>query len=225
IEKLVNDLGRRGINKDRLFEMHFRGEERIALWKIETDDGDVYRFEDEGWTDLLPEDSDEQVRQMTLPELAEDSELHEVRVERMSEMAEIREIDTIIDGLAALNIVPSDFLSIGTDGANIDSVFTLTQGNREPKRAKNVWELFDHIIAVGRQGINIIRYKGLAEMQWDQLRETTLDPEKRTLIQVKLEDAVEADRMFTVLMSNDVAPRRALIERYGQHVNLDLYGA
>jgi DNA gyrase subunit B len=62
-------------------------------------------------------------------------------------------------------------------------------------------------------------------MNAEQLRETTMHPESRILLQVKLEDAVESDRIFTLLMGDAVDPRREFIEKYGSQVNLDLYGA
>ena len=79
---------------------------------------------------------------------------------------------------------------------------------------------------IGKQGINVQRYKGLSEMNPEQLQETTMDPAVRTLLQVKLEDVVEADQMFTILMGSKVAPRRAFIEKHALQVtNLDIYGS
>lgn len=84
-------------------------------------------------------------------------------------------------------------------------------------------EVIDFIRTNGRKGIEIQRYKGLGEMNADQLWETTMDPAKRTLLKVTLPDVVAADHMFTMLMGEDVPPRRAFIEQHALSVkNLDV---
>ncbi|MCY4509968.1 MAG: toprim domain-containing protein, partial [Acidobacteria bacterium] len=84
-------------------------------------------------------------------------------------------------------------------------------------------ELLDHFLAAGKRGVAINRYKGLGEMNPDQLWSTTMNPENRTLLQVSAEDDTEADVMFTTLMGDQVEPRRKFIEDNALDVkNLDV---
>ena len=90
-------------------------------------------------------------------------------------------------------------------------------------RVNSLDELVDYFIAAGKKGIAINRYKGLGEMNPDQLWATTMDPTVRTLLQVRAEDHTEADLMFTTLMGDQVEPRRKFIEDNALDVkNLDI---
>jgi len=83
--------------------------------------------------------------------------------------------------------------------------------------------LIDYVIGAGKKGYTVQRYKGLGEMNPEQLWETTMNPEKRTLLQVRIEDAVAADEIFTTLMGDQVEPRREFIYKNALYAsNLDV---
>ncbi len=220
ITELRQLLEQRGINVARLFAQRFRGEDKVPLLHIRTDAGSFYRFADESIDDLVPDKLEEQQIDML-----EEMDSEEMIVEEV-EVSEVQEMDKIIEQLRRKDILPADFIrSEEPLEEDASPLFVIIEGDREPLYANNVWELINQIIEIGRRGLTIQRYKGLSEMNDDQLKETTLDPEKRTLLQVKLEDMVEAEHMFTTLMGKKVEPRREFIQRYGLHVRLDLYGA
>jgi DNA gyrase subunit B len=133
------------------------------------------------------------------------------------ELYEDEEIDLLIAKLKKWNLLLNHYyipnghiFELFDDAQNSSPIYTLK-------------ELIDHVRLNGRKGIEIQRYKGLGEMNADQLWETTMDPAVRTLVQVTLPDAMAADHMFTMLMGEDVPPRRAFIEHFALSVkNLDI---
>ena len=95
---------------------------------------------------------------------------------------------------------------------------------KSEKRVKGINNLIEAVLDVGREGATISRYKGLAEMDAEELWNTTMNPETRTLLRVTLDDVVEADRIFTIIMGDNVAARNDFIQRNALLVNnLDLH--
>lgn len=99
----------------------------------------------------------------------------------------------------------------------------LVRKGRQKRYVFSEEERDEAIAEFGDRGVFVQRYKGLGEMNADQLWETTMDPEHRTMIHVKLDDVIEADRMFTILMGDEVEPRRQFIQTNARYVkNLDI---
>jgi DNA gyrase subunit B len=97
------------------------------------------------------------------------------------------------------------------------------EGDGEEKKLDNLTALVDFVMQTGQKGVSIQRYKGLGEMNPEQLWETTMNPDKRTLLKVKVEDAVIADEIFTTLMGDQVEPRKNFIYENALYAsNLDV---
>ncbi|MCO5316201.1 MAG: DNA topoisomerase (ATP-hydrolyzing) subunit B, partial [Solirubrobacterales bacterium] len=99
--------------------------------------------------------------------------------------------------------------------------FTVTLKDRTAD-AEGFLELHEVVLDLAQQGIQLTRFKGLGEMNADQLRETTMDPASRTLQRVTLEDATAADQVFSMLMGDQVAPRRHFIESHAKEAGIDI---
>ena len=108
-----------------------------------------------------------------------------------------------------------------------DPVYTVSTQSDEQKatlfESNVLLEVKDFLLETGRKGLNVQRYKGLGEMNADQLLETTMDPQNRVLLAVTAEDEAVADDMFTMLMGELVEPRKDFIEKHAAEVqNLDV---
>ncbi|MGA0333319.1 MAG: DNA gyrase subunit B, partial [Kiritimatiellia bacterium] len=117
--------------------------------------------------------------------------------------------------------------AIGLDATRLlggdEILFSLQEGEEKVAELTNIMSLLDQIRDLGKKGMTIQRYKGLGEMNPSQLWETTMDPAQRRLVKVVLEDAIKADQIFTVLMGDEVSPRRDFIEANALNVrNLDI---
>jgi DNA gyrase subunit B len=122
-----------------------------------------------------------------------------------------------LDALAALGLDPARL--VGGE----ELVFSLREGEETVAELTNIMSLLDQIRDLGKKGMTIQRYKGLGEMNPIQLWETTMDPRCRKLVKVVLEDAIKADQIFTILMGDEVSPRRDFIEANALNVrNLDI---
>jgi DNA gyrase subunit B len=142
-------------------------------------------------------------------------ELHEVRgINRGLER--LREV-----GLGAADLLPAPRLA----GREPPPRFILQNGDAR-RVLSHLRELVGEIRKLGEHGLTITRFKGLGEMDAEELWETTLDPEKRTLLRVQLDDAFKADEMFRTLMGEKVEPRRDFIQKHALEVKeIDYHGA
>jgi DNA gyrase subunit B len=148
-------------------------------------------------------------------ELGRSEKLHIV------ELHEVRSINALIKDLAGMGFDVEDLLPQERTGVE-EPRFVLRRGENETG-LEDLRGLLSAVRAAGEKGLKITRFKGLGEMNADELRETTLDPAHRTLLQVRMEDVAAADELFRVLMGDKVEPRRDFIEKHALEVrNLDV---
>ena len=144
------------------------------------------------------------------------------RLAHLSELHEVRTINSGLKDLQPLGFGIQDLIPIDRTGSTTPR-FELVRGDEVRRPLDDLRELLPEIRAAGEKGLQLTRFKGLGEMNAEELRETTLDPANRTLIKVNLTDAGAADEMFRLLMGDKVEPRREFIEKHALDVrNLDV---
>lgn len=189
-----------------------------------TDRGISFAYSPQELETLKKTDEEAQRRrhEETLASIPADEVTEEMRLFKMTrfhfiELYEPDFLNDLIERLQQYGLTLQDY-----NTAN-QLLMTITEENGHEIPCFTMHEALEFFRANGRKGIEIQRYKGLGEMNADQLWETTMDPGTRTLIQVKLPDVIAADHMFTMLMGEEVPPRRAFIEQHALSVkNLDI---
>jgi DNA gyrase subunit B len=213
-ERSVHILNRRGIIFSDFVEKYFDGR-LLPIYQIHSQGQDEFYYDKDAYEKRLAELNPFQEDKEQADETFYAEELHEVL--RLNEICDRLKADYGLDW--------RDYLlkQQKTDsGEDLPTRFLIVNGQDEFNAAS-----LDQVAAVVRQigarDMEIKRFKGLGEMNSDQLWETTMNPQTRTLLKVRLEDAGEADRLFSILMGDDVEKRRTFIQDHALEVqNLDI---
>jgi DNA gyrase subunit B len=153
------------------------------------------------------------------------SDAHWRRLQKNQELHEAKELEAVFTSLGEYDLAIDDYdrpQEESISGEKLPTRYALVN-DEQTIDIPGVREILPQILALGKAGIEIKRFKGLGEMKSEQLWETTMDPSKRVLLRVTLEEAGEAERLFSVLMGEDVERRRQFIEEHALEVkNLDV---
>jgi DNA gyrase subunit B len=229
LEELVKVIQRRGIDFAEFLEKRDH-HGRLPLYLVVVDgeerffhaatDRDEFLRDQKIWVDeeaLTTEATDEAAEKAV-----EDGYQ---RLQKNQELHEVKDMEKLFAQLEQYGLSIDDYFLTqeeSVSGEKLATKYALAQDEKHHDVA-GVAQLLPEIYKLGKQGIEVKRFKGLGEMNAEQLWETTLDPSKRVLLRVTLQEAAEAERMFSVLMGEDVERRRQFIEDHALEVkNLDV---
>lgn len=218
-QKITQGLHRHGVDPSRYFTMERDGEFPTKLIIVHESDGSAtesYIYTPEEEANCIAE-AEKRLPPIQLPENADPDApkpLHPaIDIINLYEARDCAELGREIK-------------EAGQDPKTLfygETPLMMIHKNDEERPVNSMMDLFNAVKLSGREGLKIQRYKGLGEMNAEQLWETTMNPATRKMIQVTIDDAVEAERMFTLLMGDAVEPRREYIERHAAGVkDLDI---
>jgi DNA gyrase subunit B len=225
LEESLTILERRGLNVPTLLGRIKDGKlptYRVTLgknehWFFTSEDVDAFRTEhiQKGGQLLVADDETGKVANGTPEEVFSVLELHEVKA-----------VNRGLEKMRGFNVQPSDLIPAPRiAGREPIPRFFLEYESKE-QILSHLRVLVADIRKLGERGIKITRFKGLGEMDGEELWDTTLDPARRTLLRVQLDDALKADEMFRTLMGEKVEPRREFIQKHALEVKeIDYHGA
>jgi DNA gyrase subunit B len=235
LEELVRVIQRRGIDFGEFLSRRDR-HGRLPLYRVVVE-GEERFFHDSGERDaflreenLLVEDED--MTQVTAGDTpssekpkSENGDAHLRRLQKNHELHEVKDLEKLFSQLEQYGLSIDDYFLTQEEsvtGEKLPTKYALVQ-DEKPFDVAGVAQLLPEIHRLGKQGMEVKRFKGLGEMNAEELWETTLDPNHRVLMRVTLLEAGEAERMFSVLMGEDVERRRKFIEDHALEVkNLDV---
>ena len=217
LESLIKVVERRGISFADYLKLRDKNTDSFPKYRVHTAKGFQYFYTDKELA-ALEEKQNETQSQLDIFESAEST------TTEITEFAESRQIGDILKRIEQKGISADTLLPVPEipESGKKKSIYRIGVGDKEYE-INSGYEILDRIKTLGKKGLTIQRYKGLGEMNPSQLWETTMDPKERTLLKVAMEDAIEADRIFTILMGDQVEPRRKFIQEHALEVsNLDV---
>ncbi len=215
VERLLIAIARKGIDPSKYLAARDAGTGKLPLYRVVLGEEERFLFSAEELRRVASAEEKQQGGEVVVLSDEESGDAGETAI-MVSELFESRELEKVIASLARVG-VPLDHY-FGAERP----IYRLIRSDATTE-VYSLKELVETIRALGRKGISIQRYKGLGEMNPEQLWETTMDPARRVILKIVLGDAIAAQETFSVLMGTEVAPRRDFIEESARWArNLDI---
>lgn len=218
MEDAIRALERRGVNL-RTHANRMTPEGKLPVFQVVAGNQQEWFVNQKDKNDYIKKYEEEHGQQVTVAD-EDPSETEAADDPNQLRVTEFYEVRTINAGLSELKEFGLDIEAmLPKERTGIEEPrYLLRRGDAETG-IEDLRGLVAAVRAAGEKGMHVTRFKGLGEMNAEELRETTLDPENRTLIQVKMDNAAEADNMFRILMGDKVEPRREFIEKHALDIS------
>lgn len=219
MDEHATEIHKKGMSFERYLKMRHPKDKRLPLYHARLANADHFFYSDDELAQFIKESQQRLGQELAI---YDEKEPHDSSEATSIELREFHEVKQLEETLAAV-----EQMGISLDDYFLDTTATepryLLKCEGESVPVRSLREIIKQVRRIGQKGVEIQRYKGLGEMNPDQLWETTMNPATRVLLKVSIEDAVKAERIFTILMGEEVEPRREFIERHALEVkNLDI---
>ena len=241
LEKLSTGIERRGVKLSKYVSFRDKKTKKLPIYRVKVDGEDHFLYDDDELATIVKKFEKKKGKEVDIAGVEKEGNKYQAITKEL-DLVEFFEADDLADVIKKLGKMGLDIedyqptevaASKGAKAVKTSSkkkkafqrptLYKMERKDEADVYLENLAEVLKYVQTEGKNGMAIQRYKGLGEMNPEQLWETTMDPDKRTVLKVTLEDTLEADKMFTTLMGDEVEPRRDFIHKYAREVsNLDI---
>jgi DNA gyrase subunit B len=214
LEDYANQISTSGISFENYIALYQEQKNKLPIYRVLLN-GEEFFFYDQEEFESYVKKIESETKEFVI--CFDDEEIPQEltrNVMLVSQFRSSKKIEDTIKSIKELGVDPRTYTGFESGGHR--EIIVVNDGSSF--KVTSLRGVLKTIKKIGQQGLDLQRYKGLGEMNPEQLWETTMDPQRRKMVNVTLEDAIRADKIFTILMGEEVAPRKNFIERHALEI-------